>query len=435
MVLSAVSLRGLQLWPMSVGMVLLLLAGIVLLYWPQVKGLNRGWQWVLPGLRGMAMLALAGSVLRPVISRSKTVEERGAVVVVLDKSMSMGVRDHAFGESREERRRVLGKLLAMGDSLGRLPGGVRSKAVAGVREDLRKLDSLAEDILRARREVEYARLSGRAVQQAQGRLEQAIGEFLKEAKSAEQTARAIGSKAEVVGQLTRLAKLPRAEKREEWIRDLRKTIEQSQGLTVESQAGIDEELYQSSQPVRWVCDELSRQSRLGLCWEVLAGSGKPLLAGLDRKTPVVGYGVGEGLSPIGLRVEEAGRDLPVEAEGTVSDLSGGLRRALGRLGGRQLQAVVLFSDGRQVGGSGSMSMGLLPAGVPIFTVDAAAGQVRDLTIEHVEIPRAVYVGESLTVKVTARAIGMEGGKIVGQAKLSAEGVEPVSGALRVREGR
>ncbi len=435
MVLSALLMRGSSLWPISVGMLLAALGGIVWLYWPQVRGLRRGWQWFLPALRGMAMAALALSVLKPVVSRSRTVEDLGTVVVLLDKSLSMGVRDHGLGESREDRRRVLGRLLSIGDMLGRLPAGVRSKAVAGVSEDLRKLDSLAEDIGRARREVEYARLSGRDVRQAEGRLEQAIGAYLGAARDAEETAKSIGSKAEVISQLTKLAKSPRAERREEWIRDLRKQIEEAQGPTADSQAGIDEELYQSNQPVRWVCDELSRQSRLGLSWEVLAGSGRSLLSRLDRRTKVQGFAVGEGLSVVSLKAEEGGREIPMEAEGTGSDLSGGLRKVLERMGGRSLQAVVYFTDGRQVGASGSMSMGLLPAGVPIFTVDVSSEGLRDLAIEHVELPRAVYVGEALRVKVSARCLGLDIGRILGQAKLWSEGVSEASGPMVVRDGR
>ena len=434
--LGALSLRASGLWPISLVALAAIGVATVLLYAPQVRAIRRPWHWLLPSLRGAALLAVAVSIVRPVLSRTKTVEEQGAIVLLVDRSLSMGVTDRVLGEKASERRRVLGQLLAIGDGLGRLPEGIRSRAVAGVTEDLEKLDSLAEDIVRARREVDYARLSGRGTREAQGRLEKGITGFLAAAKHAEQTARAIGSKQAVIDPLSRLARTPRPERREEWIRELRASIDRARAPAEESQAGIDEELYQSSQQVRWVCDDLSRLSRLGLSWEVMAGSGRSLVSLLDKRIRVVGFAVGDGIRPIPLRSgEETAKDAPVEADGITSDLSGGVRRAMSRMARQPVQAVVLFSDGRQTGDQGLLASGLLPSGVPIFTVDAAGGRVRDLAIEHVEMPRLVYAGEVLTARVTVRATGIEAGEIAGQAKLSPDGAEECAAPVRMKDGR
>src|SRR5947209_1689967 len=96
--------------------------GAGVLYLPQARRLRWRWRVVLLGLRMAALTALAVSLLQPAITRPPTARERGAIVVMVDHSHSMGVRDRA--------RRGPGQmapLVALADGLGMLPPGVRSR--------------------------------------------------------------------------------------------------------------------------------------------------------------------------------------------------------------------------------------------------------------------------------------------------------------------
>src|SRR4051794_19373125 len=81
--------------PVAIGVALLSLIAIVWLYPTQVKGLSFGWRWGLPGLRAVGMLALAAALLKPAVLRPRTGDERGAVLVLVDRSRSMAIVDNA----------------------------------------------------------------------------------------------------------------------------------------------------------------------------------------------------------------------------------------------------------------------------------------------------------------------------------------------------
>lgn len=429
MMIAGLWFRSTELWAFCLLLLVVLGLGIAVLYAPQLRTVDRRWQWLLPTLRGLALAALAASVLRPVVTRVKTADEQGAVVVLLDRSLSMSATDRVLPENAAERGPVLSQLVELADLLGKLPESVRSKAVAGVSEEVRKLESLADDIVRMRSELDYASLSGRGPQEAQRRLDQAVGDFLEAAKTAEQTAKRIGSRKAVVDRLTELARPPK--KRDEWIGRLRAAVGETRREIDRSQAVVDEELYQSNPQVRWICDDLSRMSRFDLSWEVLAGN-KGLLLRLDKKTRVLGYAAGQQVSPITMN---PGGDLPLRPDEASSDIMGSLRRAMQQVGREPVQAVVLFSDGQPVGSQAAIPSGLLPAGVPVFGVYAASPRVRDLAIERVEMPRAVYAGETMTVRVFVRSQRMDVSTIKGEVRVWTDDGSMVAQKLRANSTR
>src|SRR5204863_2117767 len=122
--------------------------------------------------------------------------------------------------------------------------------------------------------------------------------------------------------------------------------------------------------VRKVCDELAGLTRFELVEQALAHPRSGLLARLPDKAPLYGYAVGPDLSPIPLRGPsgEPVRRLLVDADGTRSDLTGGLRDALFQLRHQPIRAVLLFTDGRQVGAETSIASSLLGSSVPVYTV-------------------------------------------------------------------
>lgn len=431
MILAALSWRGVELWPVALAAVALLTAALMFLYAPQVRLLPWPWRGLLPLLRGAAMLALAVSILRPVLIGTKTVQEQGAVVLLLDRSLSMGVSDRVLPAQGGERRAILGQLVALADGLGRLQEGARSLAGTEVYKDIMSLEPLAEEIGRVRREVEFARLSGRASQEAENRMNRALEEFQATARRAEQSARKAGGRPIAAEQLFRTARSTRPEDRERFRREIREAVANAQ----RSQESIDVALYDSNEQARWVCDDLSHRSRLELCWEALAGGSGALLSRLDRKIAVAGFAFADELEELDFRDDDGEliKQVPVAAEGPASDLSGAIARSLRQLKRRPVQAVVVLSDGRQVGPERQLPAGLIPSGVPIFTVYAASPYLRDLSIERLELPQAVFVNEPMPAAVVLRTLGMPASKIGGEAHLSAAQEPPTARPIKLKD--
>ena len=105
-------------------------------------------------------------------------------------------------------------------------------------------------------------------------------------------------------------------------------------------------------------------------------------------------------------------------DGDGSDLTASIARAVA---GRAVRAVVLFSDGRQVGGDATIVSGLTPDGVPVFTVSAAAAEApQDLSFVSVSAPSSVFVGQTITVKAEVRHDGFDGVTIEMHCQIGAE---------------
>src|ERR1051326_4733899 len=102
------------------------LAAVLWLYPPQLAGGRSGGQWILPALRTGAVVALGASLLRPIAARPKTSQEKGAVVMLIDQSASMGVTESNGSPAQ---------CVALADGLGLLPEGVRADATAGRSEE------------------------------------------------------------------------------------------------------------------------------------------------------------------------------------------------------------------------------------------------------------------------------------------------------------
>lgn len=431
MTLAWLSWRGVEFWPLAAMVSALVAAAVLVFYPPQVRMLRAPWRWILPGLRAAAFAALSFSILRPVLMHEKTAEEEGAIAVLLDQSMSMGVVDHALGSQKSDRAAVIGRLVSLAESLHRIPEGLRSQPAAQLEDDLARLRSLAAEMARAQKEAEFARLSGRDSNPAQGRRDHFLAEFLALARQTQKQALRISGRSNQA--FAALTEVP--SRREPWINRLDQLLDRAEAAAQGSQDLVDQRLYEINPDVAGQCDQLARMSRLRLCWEVLCGQGG-LLRHLDRRFPVIGYAVGDQPAPVTIR---AGADLPavppIAPQTAVSDLSGGLRQVLQQIGKRPIQAVVLFSDGRQIGGEQAIPTGLLPSAVPVFTVFAASPSVRDLAIDHVELPRAAFVDELLTARIVARSSMPGAKKITGQAELSIDGAAPVQAPVIAGERR
>src|SRR5215207_5548094 len=98
--------------PVAVALAAVAAAAVLWLYPPQTRGVPGFFRWAMPGLRALATGALTIAVMQPVALRPRTIEREGAVVLLVDRSRSMGVVD---------RDRSPAELVALAAGLGALP--------------------------------------------------------------------------------------------------------------------------------------------------------------------------------------------------------------------------------------------------------------------------------------------------------------------------
>src|SRR5690606_19069246 len=136
----------------------------------------------------------------------------------------------------------------------------------------------------------------------------------------------------------------------EQVRQVRQRITAATRAAREHQAGIDQKLYHADPRVKQVADELAALTRLELAEQMLTDPAYGLLPRLSPGVVVFGYTIGESVQPLPL--QHAGEPVPaldLVADAAQSEVTGGVNRVLELLRGGDVRAVVLLSDGRQVG--------------------------------------------------------------------------------------
>ncbi len=371
---------------------------LVFLYLPPLRRMSGGLRWLMPLLRLFAMGALVVSILRPVISRPRNDRERGPVLVLLDNSRSMGVVDTG---------RAPGQWVAIAAALGRLPGSLRDTDLQEVQHTCDRLSLLADDVARARAERDYAKLSGGSVESATLRLNQKIHELQSTAHDAADSAAKFAHGESLERSLAYLSSAPAGTDQEVWLDHLAERAHAAATDAEQDRITNDSALYRSDVTVRDACEPLQSMSRLELSRTVAMDNTAGLASRLGPDVPVVVYTVGNRTAPVPASVLHASESAgAIAADGDSTNLTTGIHSALASLGNTPVRAIVLFSDGRQVDAD---SPQVPVTGVPVFTFGAAARSgLRDLTITDVSLPSAVYVGETIDVRVLVRAIGLTG---------------------------
>lgn len=391
--LASLIFESASLWPVALAAGAALTLGVVWLYPAQVRGTGLA-RWAPPVLRWIAVVAIALSLLKPVILEPRSADEQGAVVVLLDCSKSMSVNDP--GRTPAER-------VALAGALGRLPAGARSDVAASLASGIDRVDFRSREVLRAQSDLDYARVSGHGIVDRQERLAQAVARYTAAARSLAARAASIPEGSELHRRLKELDAVPAPEAREAWVQDVRQRVERVQAAARAFQSDADEQLYKSNPNVRATCDALAKASRLDLAKDALLHPTSGLLAKLGARDPVLGFAIGKGdLSPIALTTN--GRpvaSLALPADTNESDLTGAVTTAVNGMGKRPVRAVVLLSDGRQVGGRGDVASAVRPTpGVPVFTVGVAAERTPDLSVTRVSLPvTSAFAGEVLEGEV------------------------------------
>ncbi|HEY8668676.1 MAG TPA: hypothetical protein VIL86_18660 [Tepidisphaeraceae bacterium] len=406
--------HGIGALPAALIVVALVALAVLWLYPDQLRNVAKPWHWVLPLLRMLALGMIAVSLLKPVLVRPKSAEERGAVVILVDRSRSMSVKD----------ARTPAEQVKLAGALGLLPPGTRTDPISMLDEALDKLAALTEDVARAQTELDYAKLAGQSPESAQARLTDALGKF-KSAAAALAGQAKTAPKGDIAAALAELAKIPDPEAgnrpadvrmRDAWTHNALDRVKRAKFAVRAFQSSADSELAKNNPEVRRVCEQLAAESRFGLVERILTRERGGLIGKLNPLTPLYGFAIAQNVSPLPLRgAGEPVKRLVASPEGESSDLTGMVPAALERLRGQGVRAVVLFSDGRQVGGEQSVSSGMLPSGVPMFAVDvapAATGGAPDLSIVQVRMPASQFVGETATIRCDVRASSIGAGQTV-----------------------
>jgi hypothetical protein len=376
------------------------------LYPPQVTRFHSRWRWLLPGLRIAALLALAVSILRPVVVRPKTSRELGAVVLLVDTSRSMSVKD--TGRSKAQ-------LVALADGLGMIPRDLRRRPaidVAAARETLR---NVTHELLLARGELDYAKISGQSTAAA----EQHVADT---ARKARDLARQVEPLPRAARQASRLADLAddSAMPSDEWGREIGAVSDRLAAALNQAQSSADGALYESDERVRAAVDELSAASRFDLAARALTEPRRGLLDAMRRDAPLFGFAFGDQVAAIPLR-DGSGtlRRLPVDPVAARTDLTGALRAVREKMQGQPVQGVVVFSDGRQVGGeAGQLQAAIAGIGVPIYPVLVGAAVRRDVSLSSLQSPLSAFVGQMLPIRAEVRSSGYAGKSATVRLKVS-----------------
>ncbi len=369
----------------------------LLVYPAQLKQLPRLVRWLPPTLRILAITAIALSILRPVVTRARIASERAPILILIDDSRSMSVVDS---------NRPPGEWVGIAAAMGRLPANARDRQIAAVQADCDRLATEADEVGRARDQLDYARLSGRGVEAAQARLEQTITALETTAHAASD--KALGNKrmAQLERTLAYLVRIPAGMDKENWLDHIREKSRTAAGDSEQVRMNSDGQLYQSDANIRDACLPLQSLSRLQISEAAVFDPDNGLLTRLGSDTSVRVFGISSQAAPINLANHTAE---PLNAEGAFSNLTGQIRSVLEGLKASPPRAVLLFSDGRQVNADTDAAVMSAITAVPIFTVGICARSgLKDLSITSATVNATAGVGETVIFKAELRGIGMNG---------------------------
>jgi hypothetical protein len=302
-----------------------------------------------------------------------------------------------------DNSRTPAELVALAAGLARLPSGARAATFDDLLDGVERLGGLAEGVFAARGDLEYATVSGRGVEAARAVVQAKKAAFDEGLRVLVKRATAdLPADAAPRQRLAVISAVPDGSNREAWINAARAGLREAADALRAEQVASDQKLFNTNEDVRKACAELSSMSRISLVEQALTAGDASLLSQLSAKMPLAGFAVADVPTPVALSKDgRPRRSLELDADELTSDLTAAPAAALARLSGRPARAVVLFSDGRQVGGDPSVVSGLSATGVPVFTIAAAArAPVRDLALRDVAFPRSVFLGESATIRLS-----------------------------------
>ena len=387
--------------PLSLALGILVALATLWLYAPQLVEVSGVRRVLLPGLRLAAVAALAMSVLRPSVLRPRAPAEEGAIVILEDASRSMSVTD---GDRAAPT-------LDLAEALGLLKHRPWDAQFAPLRTAVNELRSAQQSALDAHSDLDYARLAGRDSREAQERDRAAVDRVRSVAADIATKAAALGRAGALAKRANDLVELLNASP-DEWrqrpqshLNSIVEPLETARSLVAEEAVRADETLRRTSQVI-------AGMSRHQLAECALTSREAGLLAALDPQTPVYAFRFGQTLRPFVPRAASSSTSQPTkdEADEPDSDLTGALAEVSEQLRGQDIRAIVLLSDGRQTAATAAGARQKTVSSAlraPVVTVQCARGGLHDRSIIRAAVPTSVFAGETATVRVTVRSVGLK----------------------------
>ena len=365
-------------WPIAALLALAVVACVGWAYRPQVRLLHPAMRWMLPALRVLAMGALLISVLKPILTASRSQAGRGAVLMIVDASGSMAVTDERSPSDRIAAARVLGCL----------PLAEEDDDVRAVRERTGQLIAALDAASIAEDEASLARTNGRSDAAHLVRAEAARDAAARTRRALTDSAGTLeGELRQAVAALAGGDIDPAA---------VRMRLKQVRDTLAASRAVQDGQLYRSDPATRAIADAATARARYQLATDAVAA----LRSSLPSDVPSFVY---TASSEKDIASVAPGAALTAAAPESIStDMHAGVAAAVARFGDGPVRGVVVLGDGRQVDAKG------MPASinVPVFTVNiAGTRERRDVSVEFISVPSRPFVGETVNVRARVHTVG------------------------------
>jgi hypothetical protein len=380
-------------------MLMLVLLAVVIAAWTywRENRLPRGLRVLLAFLRGVVYVALLWIIFCPFVSLERQVEIRRDVLILLDRSESMSIRDvRADPESLGDAALALG----MADHEDPAAHEALLRAQAAARKSC---DALAgsdrEAILRALDEVDDSF--------------DALGGILNRSSASSSAA----SVREAVAALGRdqqdiresLLKLPEtgafSVSRQSDLAAAQKVVDGRLDAVMDTLRMHPVEVPAAQR------ERLARVPRMDLAAGLLTQHDQRVVRRLAEAANVRGFVFGDGLQPVGSGIDAVIKGLAA-AEPSDESTRGGeaLAEMVAKYGGQSPAGVVMLTDGAFNEGADAVDVArrMKDLGIPLFTVGIGVRAPRDIGLGPVIVPEVVFPEDKVSARVQVFSSGFRG---------------------------
>lgn len=345
----------------------------------------RTWIVGLALMRIVALLMLVLAAFQPTLQYVDRSDRRRPVVLIVDNSQSMGVIDAS---------RSKGQLVRLAASLGQIDPKLRERTSGEVLQKLVDLQRQWTPLQEKARAYDDARIAGGDLVSARGAYAAIAGPMRATLTDLAATSASDTNLKPLVDRLTKSAESiedpSKLTSTRQVIDALRNDVQKLDDQFDEKLAGADK--------VKPAVAALAGQTRMEIAREL----SKALASALE-----------ETAEP-SIASLEASR-VPIDtlrADGPTSTILQSLRQTIERTSGRDLEAIVLLSDGRSTESKQVVPPLVTAAGVPVFAVPMAPqDRAPDVRLARIDVPPTALRGETVAVAIRLRHRNAEGKQV------------------------
>lgn len=390
-------------WPWWAGVAgaLALAGGVLWLYRPDVRSTARWLRWTLPALRAAAVAMIVLMLSGPVLHHRKVIGELSRLLLLVDESKSMDLRDSSMEIGRklrilQELRMIAPDAVKMelpraGEALSNATA-LGQKAGVSLNVETSEWNRLLTDFA--------ARLSeARDLLQQSGaapdRVNALTSELVEPAREiGRREMRQIDDRQRAAQDLSRLAGVA-----ERWAREFSTLFQKGLEAAGASSAAVQTALKRFDSLARWQrLQTFLLEGDKGRLIEKLAEKHEVQLLSLrgGEVTKLWDTSSGTATAPSGLP----------KPESEITDLAAPLQAVIGKAQGEtERGAIVLFSDGQHNEGASPLEAARILGGrqMPLFGVGfGSTSRPRDLALVKVDAPEAVFAEDRVRGQITIK---------------------------------